>query len=220
MFILADATIDSLRITPVGVVIAVLFLTSIACVLGWMLRLPKETERMRTATKAMRSVSKLTHILVPLLSKNETTDRVVALAAQMVRQRNGNVEDLAIVEVPFTLPLDAHVVDDEQATLEALECAELVAIRSAIRVKKRMLKARNSGAAIVREAEEKGVDLILMANSPVRIRGSMQQIDPAVEYVMKNAPCEVMVLSHAYTNGFSHGAEEASKKKELTSIGS
>jgi nucleotide-binding universal stress UspA family protein len=191
------ATIGTPLLNPVGILIALVFITSIVSVLGWMLRLPKETEETRTATRAVRSVNKLTRILVPVLHKNEVTDRTVALAVQMAQHRNGNVEALAVLEVSFMLPLDARVEEDEQCALALLDRAESVAIhtRSSSKVIKRLLKARNAGAAIVREAEEKVVDLIIIANVPVRVRGSMQQIDPTVEYVLKNAPCEVMVLS-------------------------
>ena len=211
MFVLGADSINPLLLNPIGIVIAIFFLISIVGVLGWMLRLPKETERMHTATKAVRSVNKLTRILVPLLKKNETTNRTVALAAQMARHRNGTVEVLAVLEVPFMLPLDARVDEDEKQALELLDCAESVARQSATKVKKRILKARNAGAAIVREAEEKAVDLIIIANTPVRVRGNMQQIDPVVEYVMRNAPCEVLVLSHVYTSDSQSRARETEK---------
>ena len=85
-------TTNPLQITVIGVAIAIVFLASIVGILGWMLRVPKETERTRTATKAVRSVNKLSRILVPLIRKNDVTDRIVALAAQMARPRNGSVE--------------------------------------------------------------------------------------------------------------------------------
>ncbi len=198
---------NPLEITFAGVVIAILFLASIVGVLGWMFRLPKENERTRTVARATRSVNKLTHILVPLLSKSEATDRIVALAAQMVRSRNGNVELLVVLEVPFTLPLDARVEDDEKDALEILDCAESVAKQSVTAVNKRIVKARNAGSAIVREAETQAVDLILMANTPVRVRGNVQQIHPAVDYIMKNAPCEVLVLSQGHLDGIQNGVE-------------
>src|SRR5437016_11173709 len=124
MFILGTDTINPLLLNPIGIIIAILFLASIVGVLGWMLRLPKETERTRTATRATRSVNKLTRILVPLLSMSEATDRIVALAAQMVRSRNGSVELLAVIEVPFTLPLDARVEEDENLAHELHDRAE------------------------------------------------------------------------------------------------
>ena len=211
MFVLGADSINPLLLNPIGIAIAILFLASIVGVLGWMLRLPKETERMHTATKAVRSVNKLTRILVPLLKKNETTDRAVALAAQMARHRNGNVEVLAVIEVSFMLQLDAKVEEDEKYALELLDCAESVAKQNATKVKKRILKARNAGAAIVREAEEKAVDLIIIANTPIRVRGNMHQIDPVVEYVMRNAPCEVLVLSHVYTSDTQNQERETEK---------
>lgn len=217
MPIFAAATINPnpLQITFIGILIALVFITSIVSVLTWMLRLPKETAHSRTVTKAVRSVNRLTRILVPLLSESEATDRIVALAAQMVRSRNGRVELLAVIEVPFTLPLDAREETDEKLAFESLDRAESVARKSVTAVNKRILKARNAGAAIVREAEHQAVDLILMANIPVRVRGSLQQINPAVDYVMKNAPCEVLVLSQGHTivhtyNGGEVGDTEAS----------
>jgi len=202
VLIFAAETTNPLQITAIGVIIAFVFLASIVGILGWMLRLPKETERTRTATKAVRSVNKLTRILVPLLNSSEATDRIVALATQMVRQRNGHTDVLAVIEVPFTLPLNAQVEHDEKLALEVLDRAQSVAeqcgIRNGTNVSKRILKARHAGTAIVREAEEQAVDLILIANTPVRVRGNMQQVNPVVEYVMKNAPCEVLVLSQGH----------------------
>jgi nucleotide-binding universal stress UspA family protein len=186
-------------LTPVGIIIALVFIASILSVLGWMLRVPKETEQTVTASKAVRSMNKMTRILVPLLHGNETTDRAVALAAQMARHRNGNVEVLAVLEVPHMLPLDARVEMDEKRACANLERAESVAALSSTKVIKRILKARSAGTAIVREAEEKAADLIIIANSPQKIRGTIQQIDPTVEYVMKNAPCEVLVISQIHS---------------------
>ncbi len=221
MPILAAETTNPLQITFIGTVIAIVFLASIVSVLGWMLRLPKETERSRTVTRAVRSVNRMTHILVPLLSKSEATDRIVALAAQMVRSRNGSVELLAVIEVPFTLPINARVEEDEKRALEVLDRAESVARQcvtgmNRTGVNKRILKARNAGSAIVREAELQAVDLILLANAPVRVRGNAQQINPAVDYVMKNAPCEVLVLSQGQTRIMQNGSGGGDTEREVT----
>jgi nucleotide-binding universal stress UspA family protein len=225
MLIFGAITVNTnpLQITVISVVIAIVFLTSIVGVLVWMLRLPKETERTRTATKAVRSVSKLTRILVPLLNRSEATDRIVALATQMVLQRNGHVDVLAVIEVPFTLPLNAHVEEDEKLALEALDRAQSVAkrcgIRNGTKITKRILKARNAGTAIVREAEEQAVDLILMANTPVRVRGNIQQVNPVVEYVMKNAPCEVLLLSQGHARAVQNGEGERDSERKASTVG-
>jgi nucleotide-binding universal stress UspA family protein len=219
MLTLAAVTTNALNITFAGVVIAILFLASIVSVLGWMFRLPKETERTRTVARATRSVNKLTRILVPLLSKSEATDRIVALAAQMVRSRNGNVELLVVLEVPFTLPLDARVEDDEKDALEILDRAESVTKQSVTAVNKRIVKARNAGSAIVHEAETQAVDLVLMANTPIRVRGNVQHIHPAVDYVMKNAPCEVLVLSQGHPDVIYNGVGASDMERKATTAG-
>jgi len=219
MLTLAAVTTNPLQITLISVLIAIVFLASIVGVLGWMLRLPEETERTRTATRATRSVNKLTRILVPLLSMSEATDRIVALAAQMVRSRNGSVELLAVMEVPFTLPLDARVEEDEKRALEAIDRAESIVRQTVTTVNKRVLKARNAGPAIVHEAECRCADLILMANTPVRVRGNLQQIHPAVDYVMKNAPCEVLVLSQGYLDGIHNGVGTADTERKAAIAG-
>jgi hypothetical protein len=69
-------------------------------------------------------------------------------------------------------------------------------------VTKCILKACQSGTAIVWEAEERAADMILIANHPARVRRSVQQMDPIVEYVIKNAPCEVLVLSQGQLGTF------------------
>src|SRR6266446_5158929 len=219
MPILAAETTNPLQITFIGTVIAIVFLASIVGVLGWMLRLPKESERSRTITRAVRSVNRMTHILVPLLSKSEATDRIVALAAQMVRSRNGSVELLAVIEVPFTLPLDDRVEEDEKRALEAIDRAESIVRQTVTTVNKRVLKARNAGPAIVHEAECRCADLILMANTPVRVRGNLQQIHPAVDYVMKNAPCEVLVLSQGHLDGIHNGVGTADAERKTATTG-
>ncbi len=216
---LAVAT-NPLQVTFIGALIAIAFLTSIVGVLGWMLRLPKETERTRTATQAIRSVNRMTRILVPVLAKSEATDRIVALASQMIRQRNGHVDLLAVIEVPFTLPINAHVEEDEKHAIELLERAEAVAAqcgtRNGNRINRRILKARNAGAAIVREAEEQAVDVILIARTSIRVRGNMQQINPAIDYVMKNAPCEVLVLSPGHNTTASIGEAKETERIATT----
>ena len=216
------STTNPLQITFIGVLIAIAFLISIVGVLGWMLRLPKETERTRTARVAVRSVNRLTRILVPVLAKGDATDRIVALAAQMIRQRNGHVDLLAVIEVPFTLPINAHVEEDEKYALELLERAASVAeqcgTRNGNRISRRILKARNAGAAIVREAEEQAVDLILIARTSVRVRGNMQQVNPAIDYVMKNAPCEVLVLSPGYSVAASNGGGARETERTATTV--
>ena len=119
-----------LNITPIGVTIAIVFLCSIVGILGWMLRLPKETERTIAVTRVVRSVRKQVRILVSLLGTEEVNDRMVALATQIAHYRNGEVDLLAVIEVPFTLPLDALVEHEAREAREKLDHASEVVTRA------------------------------------------------------------------------------------------
>jgi hypothetical protein len=208
---------SSVLMNPIGIVVALVFITSIIIVLGWMLRLPKETESTRTAAQAVRSVSQLRRILVPLISESNVTDRIVALAAQMAQSRDGYVELLAVIEIPFMLPLDAYVEQDQRRALALLDRAGVIAKRYTTNLTKHLLKARLAGVAIVREAEEQAIDMILIANSPTRVYGGMQQLDPVVVYALKNAPCEVLVLSQGQRTSIEQSAN--SVEEHPVSIG-
>ena len=59
-----------------------------------------------------------------------------------------------------------------------------------------LLQARSSGAAIVDEAIEQNADLILMATA-ITIKYGKQVIGEAASYVIKNAPCDVILIRSA-----------------------
>jgi nucleotide-binding universal stress UspA family protein len=61
-----------------------------------------------------------------------------------------------------------------------------------VRVVERVVRARNAGASIVDEAERRGTEIIILG-AP---RGRHRQIfGHTVDYVLKNAPCRVMVAA-------------------------
>jgi nucleotide-binding universal stress UspA family protein len=56
------------------------------------------------------------------------------------------------------------------------------------------VRARAIGDAIVREATERDVDLIVLGSAP-RWRRQSRFFSPTVEYVLRKAPCEVLVVA-------------------------
>jgi nucleotide-binding universal stress UspA family protein len=56
-----------------------------------------------------------------------------------------------------------------------------------------LLQARSAGAAIVDEAIERASDAIVMA-ARIRKRHGKPTVGDTVNYVLKNAPCEVIVV--------------------------
>ena len=58
----------------------------------------------------------------------------------------------------------------------------------------RTVRARAIGHAIVTEAAESGADLIVLGASP-RWRRQAKFFSPTVAYVLKKAPCEVLIVA-------------------------
>ena len=56
------------------------------------------------------------------------------------------------------------------------------------------MRARAIGQAIVQEAHEQGADLIVLGSSP-RWRRQSRFFSPTVDYVLKKAPSEVLIVT-------------------------
>jgi nucleotide-binding universal stress UspA family protein len=57
-----------------------------------------------------------------------------------------------------------------------------------------VVRARSIGHAIVEEAERRKADLIVLGSSP-RWRRQSRFFSPTVDFVLRNAPCEVLVVA-------------------------
>jgi len=57
-----------------------------------------------------------------------------------------------------------------------------------------VVRARSIGHAIVNEAASRGVDVIVLGSSP-RWRRQSRFFSPTVDFVLRAAPCEVLVVA-------------------------
>jgi basic amino acid/polyamine antiporter, APA family len=71
-----------------------------------------------------------------------------------------------------------------------------------VSVEGQIVRARSIGQAIVQEAVEKGADLIVLGSSP-RWRRQSRFFSPTVDYVLKKAPSEVLIV--AFPQGVLEG---------------
>jgi len=96
--------------------------------------------------------------------------------------------------VPLDEPLDAPLFDlEEQAAASLAEAAALGADHG-VEVVGRTIRARSIGEAIVQAATEAGVDLIVLGSSP-RWRRQARFFSPTVDYVLRKAPAEVLIVA-------------------------
>lgn len=121
-------------------------------------------------------------------------DRIVHLAAELGRTAHGELIGVHIVEVGWSMPLDAEIAALSEVAQQILDHAELAAERLKARLEPVLLQARDVGAALVDEAAERGADLLIVG-LPYRKRfGGDFAIGRTIPYVLKHAPCEVWVV--------------------------
>jgi len=137
--------------------------------------------------------AEFSRILVPM-KLGDIGEEMIATAVKLAEERNASVEALHVIRVPLELPLDAELLDEEERAEASLAEAKLLGADHGVNVEGRTVRARSIGQAIVQEAEDRGVDLIVLGSSP-RWRRQSRFFSPTVDYVLKKAPSEVLIVA-------------------------
>jgi APA family basic amino acid/polyamine antiporter len=122
-------------------------------------------------------------------------EEMLATAIRLAEERGCAVRALHVIKVPLDLPLDAELTNEEEKAEASLAEAKLLAAEHGVEVEGEIVRGRAIGEAIVEQAEGDGVDLILMGSAP-RWRRQSRFFSPTVDYVLRRAPCEVMVVTY------------------------
>src|ERR687888_103560 len=140
-------------------------------------------------------------ILVPM-KLGEIGEEMIATAVKLAQERGAAVEALHVIRVPMDLPLDAELLEQEERAEASIAEAKLLGADHGVQVVGRTVRARAIGQAIVQEAAEQGADLIVLGSSP-RWRRQSRFFSPTVDYVLKKAPSEVLIV--AFPQGVLEG---------------
>ncbi|MCL5256526.1 MAG: universal stress protein [Chloroflexi bacterium] len=181
---------EPIHLTATGIILAFGFVACISAVIFWMLKLPEQTPTTLQVAKAVRMSERANWILVPVQG-TALSDRMVALGAQMAKARQARVEVFYVIEVPWALPLSAHLPEAERMAKEALDRARRIAERFDVPLQMEIAHVREASHAIVDEAVNTGADIILMGDLPAR--GGDTRFSATTAYVFSHAPCEVIV---------------------------
>jgi APA family basic amino acid/polyamine antiporter len=132
-------------------------------------------------------------ILVPM-KLGDIGEEMVATAVKLAQERHAAIEALHVIKVPLELPLDAPLEEQEARAAESIEEAKALGADHGVEVRGQIVRARAIGDAIVKAAERTGADLIVLGSSP-RWRRQSRFFSPTVDYVLKKAPSEVLVVA-------------------------
>jgi nucleotide-binding universal stress UspA family protein len=128
------------------------------------------------------------------LSGGPSDSRIVRLAIDLARPSKAKLVAVHVVEIDWTMPLDADVAGRSESIQRVLDVAEQTAEQNHYTVEAVLLQARDVGAALVDETTERGADLLVLG-LPYRQRfGGEFVIGRTIPYCLKNAPCTVWVV--------------------------
>jgi APA family basic amino acid/polyamine antiporter len=135
-------------------------------------------------------------ILVPIAA-GYASDEAMDFACRLAAERRASIVALTAIEVPLEQPLDAELPDEVREANEQLDEARAIGDSYGVTVIGRIARTRNIGRAIVDEAIRRNSEIIVMAG-PRRVRlqrGRRQIFGDAVDFVLRHAPCRVMVAT-------------------------
>jgi basic amino acid/polyamine antiporter, APA family len=133
-------------------------------------------------------------ILVPM-KIGDIGEEMVATAIALAKDSGAEVEAVTVVRAPRRFPLEGPLPPDVAARVDAsLEEARALGEEHDVEVRTEVVRARSIGHAIVEEAKARDVDLIVVGSSP-RWRRQSRFFSPTVDFVLRRAPCEVLVVA-------------------------
>jgi len=136
-------------------------------------------------------------ILVPVTG-TEADEEAMKLACRLLDKKGkGKIFAVCVIAIERTLPLDVEIRPEIKKAEGILTHMEVVAKEQGCVIETDLLQAREAAPAIIDEAVERQVDLILMGIKYKRRFGEFSLGD-VVPYVLKNAPCHA-ILYHQYT---------------------
>ena len=131
-------------------------------------------------------------ILVPV-NDSPHSERAFRWACQVARSSKARLHAIHVIEVPLSLSLEAEITADIDRAEELLSRYERIAREEKFRgLEAGCLRARQAGAAIVREVEIKQAEIIVVGIPYNRSMGQCSMGSSAA-YIFQNASCQVLL---------------------------
>ncbi len=130
-------------------------------------------------------------ILVPVIG-TEADEEAMRLACRLAKKDKGKILAIYSIKIKRALPLDAEIESETQKAEAVLDHIEMVAEEQDYEIDTDVLQAREAGPAIIDEVVEQGADLIIMGIKYKKRFGQFS-LGHVVPYVLKNAPCPVIL---------------------------
>ena len=138
------------------------------------------------------NVTRLSSILVPVTGAPYDAD-VVRLGCDLLDSGRSTLYMVYVIEVARESPIDAVVTLATERGEQALSQMEAVADNHRCMVEAQLVQARKAGAAVVREAVDRGVDAIVVGTPRSESHGDFSPGE-YILYLLRYAPCRVIIV--------------------------
>lgn len=150
------------------------------------------------------------HRLIVPVSGGTGDQRLLEVVEKIAYHQHVDITIIYVVEVMQSMPLDAELPHEITRGERVLRDAEMAAgaclSGRSSSVQTELLQARSAGAAIVDEAIEHDAHAIVLG-ATVRRKFGRPTTGETLEYVLLNAPCEVIVIRHSRPDWLSSSTE-------------
>jgi nucleotide-binding universal stress UspA family protein len=124
--------------------------------------------------------------------RRQGREEAIKIACLLAKKAKGKIEVLYVIRVRRTLPLEAQIEPEIRKGEETLDKASAMADQEDFTAETELLQAREIGPAIVEEAVDKEVNLVIIGLDYKKRFGEFS-LGSVVPQVLRDAPCRVIV---------------------------
>jgi APA family basic amino acid/polyamine antiporter len=134
-------------------------------------------------------------ILVP--TNGSHTNDMVQFGAKLARMHGADLTALHVIEIPPSLPLDTFFPEKLSMADSIMEQSQAIGREYEVPIEAQVKQSRFAGETIVELARDGGYDLVIVSSKPRALSTApgRTSLGTTVEYVMRNAPCRVWILT-------------------------
>ncbi|MBK5225296.1 MAG: universal stress protein [Thermoleophilia bacterium] len=151
-----------------------------------------ETVKIEVAPEQFPDVE-YNNILVPIVGSKISGEAMV-MACQLAAEEKSSIQALVVIEVPMNMPLDALLPEEREQAEALLQEARDLAEEYAVPLYPKIVVGRVAGRTIVEEAINSKSQIVMIGTERTRRTGD-RFFGHTVEYVLRKAPCKVLVVS-------------------------
>jgi len=132
-------------------------------------------------------------ILVPVTG-TDADDETMHMACSLAKRDKCKIFAMHVITIKRSLPLEAEIESETRRAEELLDRMSKIAEANELQLETDLLQARDVAPTIIDEAVERKIDLIVMGVK-YKTRFGQFHMGSIVPFVLKNAPCHVILYS-------------------------